>query len=85
MLLKPVFYTILGASSPTSKKLKYRFDVLKGVIVNKHKCLYCGACVAVCPMGAIELIETWIEIDEDCNDCGICAKICPVGALEGVK
>ncbi|NYT00345.1 MAG: 4Fe-4S dicluster domain-containing protein [Methanocellales archaeon] len=55
------------------------------MIVNKNKCLYCGACVAVCPVSAIELIDTWIEINEDCNDCGICAKICPVGALEELK
>ncbi|MDI6902365.1 MAG: 4Fe-4S binding protein [Methanocellales archaeon] len=51
------------------------------MIVDKHKCGYCGACVAVCPMDAVELIEAWIEISEECNDCGVCAKICPVGAL----
>ncbi|MFC1787051.1 indolepyruvate ferredoxin oxidoreductase subunit alpha [Halobacteriota archaeon] len=67
------------------KKLKYRRDVLGDVIVNKHKCLYCGTCVAVCPMDAIELIDKWVEINEDCNDCSVCAKICPVGALGGVK
>jgi ferredoxin len=52
------------------------------VSVNKFKCGYCGACVSVCPSNALELIETWIEVDSSCNNCGICAKICPVGALE---
>lgn len=50
--------------------------------VNKFKCGYCGACVGVCPPGALELVETWIEADEKCTSCGICAKICPVGAIE---
>jgi len=52
------------------------------VEVNRFKCGYCGACVSVCPSGALELIETWIEVDKTCTDCGICAGICPVGALE---
>ncbi len=52
------------------------------VKVNRFKCGYCGACVSVCPSGALELIETWIEVDKTCTDCGICAGICPVGALE---
>ncbi|TAN38001.1 MAG: 4Fe-4S dicluster domain-containing protein [Candidatus Methanoperedens sp.] len=52
------------------------------VEVNRFKCGYCGACVGVCPKGALELIETWIEVDDSCISCGICAKICPVGALE---
>jgi len=55
------------------------------VSVNRNKCGYCGACVSVCPPGALELIETWIEVDDTCNNCGICTKICPVGALEVFK
>lgn len=55
------------------------------VKVNRFKCGYCGACVSVCPPGALELIETWIEVDATCTDCGICARICPVGALEVPK
>jgi ferredoxin len=50
--------------------------------VNRYKCGYCGACVSVCPTGAIELIETWIVVDDTCNNCGICSRTCPVGALE---
>ncbi|UGV40016.1 4Fe-4S binding protein [Methanococcoides orientis] len=52
------------------------------IIVNKYKCGYCGACVGVCPAGALELIETWIEVDNKCTSCGICQKICPLGAIE---
>jgi len=52
------------------------------VKVNRYKCGYCGACVSVCPTGAIELIETWIVVDDTCINCGICSRLCPVGALE---
>ncbi|MBP2030965.1 ferredoxin [Methanohalophilus levihalophilus] len=52
------------------------------ISVNRYKCGYCGACVGVCPSGSLELVETWIEVDNCCTSCGICAKICPVGAIE---
>ncbi|MCL7476131.1 MAG: 4Fe-4S binding protein [Methanosarcinales archaeon] len=55
------------------------------VTVDRFKCGYCGACVSVCPTGALELMETWIEVDNSCNNCRICVKICPVGALEVSK
>ena len=54
---------------------------MKIVIVNRNKCGYCGACVGVCPKGALELEETIIRIDNTCTGCGVCAKICPVGAI----
>jgi len=50
--------------------------------VNRYKCGYCGACVGVCPTGALELVETWIEVNDDCTRCGRCTSICPLGALE---
>ncbi|ATU07614.1 4Fe-4S binding protein [Methanohalophilus portucalensis] len=50
--------------------------------INRYKCGYCGACVGVCPSGALELVETWVEANDCCTSCGLCAKICPVGAIE---
>jgi NAD-dependent dihydropyrimidine dehydrogenase PreA subunit len=59
---------------------------LVSININRYKCGYCGACVGVCPKGALELVETWIEVDESvCIVCGICDRICPVGAIEVVK
>ncbi|OYT27071.1 MAG: ferredoxin [Candidatus Altiarchaeales archaeon ex4484_96] len=52
------------------------------VRVDRSKCLYCGACVSLCPQDAIELMETHIIIDEKvCTSCLICARFCPVGAI----
>ena len=53
--------------------------------INRYKCGYCGTCVAVCKFDAIDLVEAWIEIDDNCEDCNACVKVCPVGALELVK
>ena len=59
---------------------------LVSININRYKCGYCGACVGVCPKGALELVETWIEVDESvCIVCGICDRICPVGAIEVMK
>jgi Fe-S-cluster-containing hydrogenase component 2 len=41
--------------------------------------------VGVCPAAALELVETWIEVNDDCISCGRCTKICPLGALELTK
>lgn len=50
--------------------------------VNRSKCLYCGGCVGVCPVNALELKETMLTVDEDvCTKCGLCVKFCPVGAI----
>jgi NAD-dependent dihydropyrimidine dehydrogenase PreA subunit len=51
--------------------------------IRREICGYCGACVSVCPEGALELIDAFITVDSGCCiDCGICARICPLGALE---
>ena len=50
--------------------------------VRADRCGYCGACVGVCPVGAIELAETRLLINEACVDCDLCLAACPVGALQ---
>ncbi len=47
------------------------------------KCVGCGACVNVCPVGAISIRDGKASINADiCISCGGCAGICPVGAPE---
>jgi electron transfer flavoprotein alpha subunit len=50
-------------------------------IVDRKKCTVCGVCSDACPMGAIELKETQIEISEECTLCGMCVDTCEFGAL----
>lgn len=51
------------------------------VVVDRGKCGYCGSCVSLCPVGAINLAETRIQINELCTECGLCLEACPMGAI----
>ncbi|WP_048145190.1 4Fe-4S binding protein [Methanosphaerula palustris] len=53
--------------------------------IHRDVCGYCGACVSVCPEGALELIDAYLTVDESCRTCGICVKACPLGALEVIN
>jgi ferredoxin len=45
-------------------------------------CGECGGCVAVCPVGALELLSYGLKVKRDlCNLCENCVIFCPVGAL----
>ncbi|MDI6882185.1 MAG: 4Fe-4S binding protein [Methanothermobacter sp.] len=56
--------------------------------INPKLCLNCGACVATCKTGAIELVASGKEeihpvIDEEkCVRCGYCARSCPSEAIK---
>ncbi|HJJ29086.1 MAG TPA: 4Fe-4S binding protein [Methanocorpusculum sp.] len=51
--------------------------------IRREVCGYCGACVSVCPNGALTLIDTYLKIDEaKCAPaCRLCARLCPLGAI----
>jgi pyruvate formate lyase activating enzyme len=47
------------------------------------RCLGCGACVATCPNGCLELTDGGLLTDRArCQACGACAQACPSGARE---
>ncbi|OQX86485.1 4Fe-4S ferredoxin [candidate division KSB1 bacterium 4484_87] len=56
------------------------------VQVKQDVCDFCGTCVSVCPVDAIELLEAVLIIDQEkCIDCMKCVIVCPLRALEGTK
>ena len=49
--------------------------------VDTNKCVGCGKCYNVCPIGAID-VDKVASIDTDiCAGCGLCVKACPKGAI----
>ncbi len=53
------------------------------ITIDKTKCIYCGGCTSVCPVSALELMETYILCDQEkCIRCSNCVKFCPAGAIK---
>jgi len=56
--------------------------------LNEGRCFGCAACVAICPVDALDLSGLLVVIDEPtCTHCELCIPACPVHALlcEAVK
>lgn len=55
------------------------------VWIDAAVCTGCGACVAVCPVEAISLIEGRAQVDDDrCDGCKVCIEVCPVTAIREI-
>ncbi|MCK5766976.1 MAG: 4Fe-4S binding protein [Candidatus Atribacteria bacterium] len=68
------------------KDAKVGVEFLKQeVIWNKDKCIDCGACVSICPVGALSLDKETFKLQfnyEECVVCGYCVEACPLQAIE---
>lgn len=50
--------------------------------IDQTTCSLCGACQAVCPTGAITVVDTAFKVNaEACRGCGACAEVCPTEAI----
>ena len=54
----------------------------KSAIINKKRCVACGACANVCPRQALTIYKgIYAVVSDACIGCGKCAKICPTSAV----
>lgn len=54
--------------------------------INKDDCSGCGACVDICPMEAVTLVDEIAVIEKDkCLGCGLCAHHCDFDAAKLVR
>jgi electron transfer flavoprotein alpha subunit/NAD-dependent dihydropyrimidine dehydrogenase PreA subunit len=49
--------------------------------IDKDKCIGCGACIDVCPFGALSLVDDMVVVNDKCTGCGACLLACPMHAL----
>jgi ferredoxin len=64
-------------------------SIPKLVEIDSEKCMSCGACVTLCPVGAITMDEdaTVVINKEKCigSTCSACVDACPARAIKSVK
>lgn len=55
---------------------------MRELIIDEGRCTGCEICVAVCPFGALALVDGIIVVGDSCNLCGACVPECPEEAME---
>lgn len=50
-------------------------------VVDDGKCVGCGNCLGICPVGAISLGNGKAWVAGICIECGACTKVCPQHAI----
>lgn len=51
-------------------------------VIDRERCMGCGACLDVCFPKAIEVRGTVFMVDASrCDGCGLCARYCPLRAI----
>lgn len=54
---------------------------MSAVIIDREKCIGCGACVDVCPFDALSMKDDVAVVNEKCTLCRACLDVCPVDAI----
>ena len=68
------------------EKLNIHYSpVMKGISLNREKCIHCGSCTAVCFADALVMDTESRELiftPEKCIACELCIKACPLQLFE---
>ena len=69
-------------NSGTSKEDNSSTETIRAAAVEMKSCIKCGLCAAICPSGAIKIVDHKPVIDpEKCTQCGLCISRCPTKAI----
>ncbi len=57
------------------------------VIIDNNKCIGCKTCMKICPMKALNIIDSknYVFRKEYCAHCKLCEKCCPKSAIKFIK
>jgi len=85
---KDISETVVQASAAAAKVIELLskdYIVHEPMIaeVDENLCNGCRICIAVCPYGAIEMVEGKAKVNEIlCEGCGACVAACPARAIQ---
>ncbi len=68
------------------KKAGLKIEPLsKDIIRDEQRCTHCGACITICPTGALVMDRNTFRVHfrtDKCIACELCIKTCPPRAME---
>jgi ferredoxin len=87
-----VVLELSGEKTEYDKAIKYLKDMgvnvqplSQDIVLNNKKCIHCGACIAICPSGALVVDKDTRKVqfyEDKCIACLLCIPACPVRAME---